>query len=144
MAELRRNIKYINKDFNNLRDRLIEYTKTYFPNTYNDFTPSAAGMLFIEMAAYVGDVLSFYIDNQIQETYIQRAKQTPNVLNLAYLLGYRPKVTTAATVDIDFFQQLPAKTVGGNIVPDFDYALTIPTNTSVTSTINNIEFLIQG
>lgn len=143
MAELRRNIQYINKDFNALRNKLIEYTKTYFPNTYNDFTPSSAGMLFMEMAAYVGDVLSFYIDNQIQETYIQRAKQTPNVLNLAYLLGYRPKVTTAATVDIDFYQQVPAKTVGGTVVPDFDYALTIPTNTSVTSTVNNIEFLIQ-
>ncbi len=143
MAELKRNIQYINKDFNALRNRLIEYTRTYFPNTFNDFTPSSAGMLFVEMAAYVGDVLSFYIDNQIQETYIQRAKQTPNVLNLAYLLGYKPKVTTAATVNIDFFQQVPAKTVGDTVVPDFDYALIIPSNTSVTSTVNNVEFLIQ-
>ena len=142
MAELKRDIKYINKDFNSLRSRLIEYTKTYFPDTFNDFSPSSTGMLFMEMAAYVGDVLSFYIDNQIQETYIQRARQTSNIFNLAYLLGYRPKVTSAATVDVEFFQQLPAKTVSGEKVPDYDYALLIPENTTVSST-NNQSFIIE-
>ena len=142
MAELKRDIRYINKDFNSLRDSLIDYTKTYFPNTFNDFSPASTGMLFMEMAAYVGDVLSFYIDNQIQETYIQRARQTSNIFNLAYLLGYRPKVTTAATVNVDFFQQLPAKTVSGEKVPDYDYALFIPENTTV-STVNNQNFIIE-
>ena len=144
MAELKRDIKYINKDFNSLRNRLIEYTKTYFPNTFNDFSPSSTGMLFIEMAAYVGDVLSFYIDNQIQETYIQRARQTSNIFNLAYLLGYRPKVTTAASVNIEFFQQLPAKTVAGEKVPDYSYALNIPENTTVSVNNNSsIQFIIE-
>ena len=144
MAELKRDIKYINKDFNSLRNRLIEYTKTYFPNTFNDFSPSSTGMLFMEMAAYVGDVLSFYIDNQIQETYIQRARQTSNVFNLAYLLGYRPKVTTASSVNIEFFQQLPAKTVAGEKVPDYSYALNIPENTTVSVNNNSsIQFIIE-
>ena len=144
MAELKRDIKYINKDFNSLRSRLIEYTKTYFPNTFNDFSPSSTGMLFMEMAAYVGDVLSFYIDNQIQETYIQRARQTSNIFNLAYLLGYRPKVTTAASVNIEFFQQLPAKTVAGEKVPDYSYALNIPENTTVSVNNNSsIQFIIE-
>tara|TARA_B100000963_G_scaffold358702_1_gene383984 strand:- start:2766 stop:4625 length:1860 start_codon:yes stop_codon:yes gene_type:complete len=142
MAELQREIKYINKDFNSLRNNLIEYTKTYFPNTFNDFSPSSTGMLFIEMASYVGDVLSFYIDNQIQETFIQRAKQTSNVFDLAYLLGYRPKVTTASTVEVDFFQQLPAKTVSGEKVPDYDYALFIPENTTLLSD-DSINFIIE-
>ena len=142
MAELKRNIKYLNKDFSSFRNKLIEYSKTYFPNTYNDFTPSSVGMLFMEMSSYVGDVLSFYLDNQIQETFIQNARQTPNVLNLAYLLGYKPKVTTASSVNIDFYQQLPAIDQGGVKVPDFDYALKIPKNTSVKA-VNNINFIIQ-
>jgi hypothetical protein len=101
-------------------------------------------MLFMEMAAYVGDVLSFYIDNQIQETYIQRARQTSNIFNLAYLLGYRPKVTTAASVNIEFFQQLPAKTVAGEKVPDYSYALNIPENTTVSVNNNSsIQFIIE-
>ena len=133
MSNLNRDIKYINKDFTGLKNRLVEFTKTYYPDTFNDFSDSSTGALFIEMAAYVGDVLSFYIDNQIQETFIQRARQINNLFDLAYLLGYRPKVTTAATVDIDFFQQVPAKIVGSERVPDYSYAVTVPENTIVTN-----------
>jgi hypothetical protein len=144
MADLKRDIRYINRNFNDFRNALIEYTKTYFPNTYNDFTETSTGMLFMEMSAYVGDVLSFYLDNQIQETFIQYARQTENLFNLSYLLGYVPKVTTAASVDIDFYQQLPAKLSSNTTVPDFDYCLKIPENTQISANNNsNIKFLIQ-
>tara|TARA_R110001592_G_scaffold59673_4_gene181184 strand:+ start:322 stop:2181 length:1860 start_codon:yes stop_codon:yes gene_type:complete len=143
MADLKRDIKYIDRDFNDFRSTLIEYSKTYFPNTYNDFSNTSTGMLFMEMASYVGDVLSFYLDNQIQETFIQYARQTQNLFNLSYMLGYTPKVTTAASVDIDFFQTLPAKTSGSSQVPDFDYCLQIPPNTSITSNNTSVEFLIE-
>jgi len=142
MANTNKDIKYINRDFSNLRQRLIEFTQTYFPNTYNDFTPASPGMLFIEQSAYVGDVLSFYLDNQFQETFVQYAQQTNNVFELAYMFGYKPKLSTAAQVVIDIYQQLPSKLVGGNYVPDYDYALIINENTTVNS-INNNEFLIQ-
>jgi len=142
MATVNRDIKYINRDFSDFRQRLIEYTKTYFPNTYNDFSPASPGMLFMEQAAYVGDVLSFYLDNQFQENFIQYAQQTNNVYELAYMFGYKPKVSTAAQVTIDFYQQLPAKNVGGIIVPDYDYALTIKENTAITST-TGISFVIE-
>ena len=52
------------------------------------FHNDSTGMLFIEMAAYVGDVLSFYLDNQIQETFIQYARQESNLFDLAYMLGF--------------------------------------------------------
>ena len=137
---VKRDIKYLNRDFNDFRNRLIEFSKTYFPTSYNDFTPSSPGMMFMEMSAYVGDVLSFYLDNQIQETFIQYARQTNNLYELAYLLGYRPKVTTAATVQLDFYQQLPANAG----VPDFDYALQIGENAVIQSAANpNIFFLTQ-
>ena len=134
MAIVNRDIKYINRDFSSFRQRLIEYTKTYFPDTYNDFSPTSPGMLFMEQAAYVGDVLSFYLDNQFQENFIQYAQQTNNVYELAYMFGYKPKISTAAQATIDFYQQLPAKNVGGEIVPDYDYALTVGENTIITST----------
>ena len=87
---IRRDIKYIDRDFTSLRNSLINYTKTYFPNTYNDFTPASPGMMFMEMAAYVGDVLSFYVDNQFQETFIQYSRQTQNLYDLAYIFFKRP------------------------------------------------------
>jgi hypothetical protein len=142
MANTNRDIKYINRDFSDFRQRLIEYAQTYFPNTYNDFSPASPGMMFMEQAAYVGDVLSFYLDNQLQETFIQYAQQNNNVYELAYMFGYKPKISTAAQVTVDLYQQLPAKTVGGEIVPDYDYALTILENSTVSSQ-NGTTFLIQ-
>ena len=135
---IRRNIQYLNKDFTELRASLINYARTYFPTTYNDFSPSSPGMMFMEMAAYVGDVLSFYLDNQIQENYLQYARQTNNLYELAYMFGYKPNVTQVATVDIDFYQQVPA--VGGTS-PDFSYTLSVPANSVVSSP--NTSFVIQ-
>jgi len=142
MATVNRDIKYINRDFSNFRSRLIEYTQTYFPQTYNDFSPASPGMMFIEQAAYVGDVLSFYLDNQFQETFMQYAQQTNNVFELAYMFGYKPKTTGAAQATITFYQQVPSKLSGSEYVPDFDYALTINENSTISSP-NSINFLIQ-
>jgi hypothetical protein len=142
MANTNRDIKYINRDFSDFRQRLIEYTKTYFPDTYNDFSPSSPGMLFMEQASYIGDVLSFYLDNQFQENFIQYAQQTNNIYELSYMFGYKPKLTSAAQVSIDFFQQLPAKTVSGSVIPDYDYALSIEGNTTISSQSGQ-SFIIQ-
>jgi hypothetical protein len=141
---IKRDIKYVNKDFSTLRASLIDYAKTYFPTTYNDFSPSSPGMMFMEMAAYVGDVMSFYLDNQIQETYLQYARQTDNLFELAYMFGYKPNVTGVATTTIDFYQQVPSKLSGSAYIPDFDYTLLIAENAIVSSTANNeVKFLVQ-
>ncbi len=132
---IKRDIQYINKDFTQYRAQLINYSQTYFPTTYTDFSETSPGMMFIEQAAYVGDVLSFYIDNQVQETYLQYARQDSNLYDLAYMYGYKPKVTGLSTVDLDFYQQVPAKTTGSNneTVPDYDYALYVPENTVIST-----------
>jgi hypothetical protein len=141
---IKRDIKYLNKDFSTLRASLIDYAKTYFPTTYNDFSPASPGMMFMEMAAYVGDVMSFYLDNQIQETYLQYARQTDNLFELAYMFGYKPNVSGVATTTIDFYQQVPAKASGTDTIPDFDYALLIAENAVVSSTSNSeVKFLVQ-
>ena len=144
MADLKRDIRYTDRDFNSIRNQLIQYSKTYFPDTFNDFTESSTGMLFIEMAAYVGDVMSLYLDNQVQETYIQKARQNQNLYALAYSLGYTPKITTAASTIIDYFQQVPAIVENGVAVPDYNYSLLIPENTQITSVQNtNIQFITE-
>ena len=137
-----KNISYLNKDFNDFRNSLINYAKTYFPNTYNDFSPASPGMMFMEMSSYVGDILSFYLDNQFQENLLLYAKEKENVMALAYTLGYRPKASYASSTDIDIYQLLPAKSSGGNLVPNYTYALVFPENTAVKSTSTNSTFLI--
>lgn len=123
-----REIKYVNRDFTDFRNQLIEYTKNYFPNTYNDFTPASPGMMFMEMAAYVGDVLSFYQDMQLQETYLQYAKNPANLYTLAYMMGYRPKVTTVAEVDLEVSHLVNALPNGQ---PDWSQALQVSSGVQV-------------
>jgi len=142
MATSKKDIKYINRDFTDFKTRLVEFTRTYFPNTYTDFSPTSPGMMFMEQAAYVGDVLSFYLDNQFQEVFTQYAQQTNNVYEIAYMFGYKPNVSTAAQTVIDFYQQVPSKFVGGEYVPDYDYALTVNENATVISQ-NGTSFIIQ-
>ncbi len=95
-----RDIKYLNKDFSAFRDNLIEYAKTYFPKTYSDFNESSPGMMFIEMASYLGDVLSYYTDDSLKESMMLYAEDKSNVIALAQYLGYKPKVTSPALVKL--------------------------------------------
>jgi len=130
---IRRDINYINKDFTEYRSQLINYSQTYFPTTYTDFSETSPGMMFIEQAAYVGDVLSFYLDNQIQENYVQYARQNDNLFQLSYMYGYKPKVTSLSTTEVDFFQIVPSKVSASQYVPDYDYALYVNANTKVST-----------
>lgn len=141
MAETR-DIKYINRNFDDFKSQLVEYAKAYFPDAYNDFSPTSPGMLFIEMAAYVGDVLSFYQDNQLQETFLQHAKNPGNLYALAYMMGYRPKVVNVAEVELEVSQLVDA--IGTEYKPDFDQAISISENSTVKSTAQGQQvFLLQ-
>ena len=115
-------VNYLNKDFNDFKGNLIEFAKQYFPNTYNDFNEASPGMMFVEMASYVGDVLSYYIDSQFRESMLAYAEEKRNVYNIAQSFGYKPKTTSAATVVLDVFQTVPAL----NNKPDTRYSLNIP------------------
>tara|TARA_R110001592_G_scaffold26903_5_gene100255 strand:- start:14652 stop:16523 length:1872 start_codon:yes stop_codon:yes gene_type:complete len=151
MVVQNKNISYINKDFNDIRAQLINFSQTYFPNTYTDFSLASPGMMFIEQASYVSDVLSFYLDNQIQETYLQYARNFDNLYDLAYMFSYKPKATGLAVVDVDFYQQIPSKVEGSETVPDFDFTVIIAENTTVSSrggasfvTQDSIDFSISS
>ena len=128
----KRNINYLNKDFADFRQQLIDYSKTYFPTSYTDFSETSPGMMFMEQTAYVGDVLGFYIDNQVQENFIQYARQTTSLFDLAYMFGYKPKVTGLASTDITFYQLVPSVLSASVYIPDYDYTLLIPENTTVS------------
>ena len=141
MNQSKKEVSYLNKDFSEFRSNLIEFAKTYFPNTYNDFNEASPGTMIIEMAAYIGDVLSFYTDDQLKETMLAYATDRTNVLALASNIGYKPKNKIAATTKLDIFQLLPAKTDGnGQPVPDWDYALTVPAGMTVKADNTEIEF----
>lgn len=137
-----KNIKYLNKNFNQYKKSLIEFAKSYFPDVYNDFNESSPGMMFIEMASYIGDVLSYYIDKQHKESLLPYAQNPKNIYNIANVLGYNPhNVKSSITEDLDVFQIVPAKGTGDNASPDYSYAMNIDAGMAIRSENNsNIEF----
>lgn len=137
---LKKDIKYINKDFSSFRQTLIEFAKSYFPNTYNDFNETSPGMMFIEMASYVGDVLSYYTDNQLKEGFLSYSQERSNLLQLAQERGYRPKNTVPAIVELDVYQLLPAIKSGSTYLPDWNYSLSINSEMIVKDQNSNIQF----
>jgi hypothetical protein len=143
---IRKDVKYLNKDFASFRNSLIEFAKTYFPNTYNDFNEADPGMMFIEMASYVGDTLSYYMDEQFKESMLAFAEEKKTIYEIAQGYGYKPRQASAASVMLDVFQTIPSDpntVVNGKRQPNEDYCMTIPAGMLVTST-NGTVFRTTG
>jgi hypothetical protein len=152
--ETKKDISYIGKDFGQFKQNLIDFSRQYFPTTYTDFSPASPGMLFLEMAAYVGDVLSFYSDINLKESFLEQAVETANIYDLSKALGYKPKTATPARVELDVYQLVPASGSGNNVAPDYNYALSIRpgmrvrpgvgTSTAVFRTLDSVNFAFSS
>ena len=118
----KKKIQYIGRDFGSIRQNLIEFAKSYYPTAYNDFNESSPGMMFIEMASYVGDMLSYYIDNQYRETLLHSAEEKKNIFKIAQSFGYKPKLSSPATAICDISVEVPAILQSNTYVPDLNYA----------------------
>ena len=135
-----RDIKYLNKDFSNFRNDLVNYAKNYFPDIYNDFNESSPGMMFIEMSAYVGDVLSYYVDAQLKESLLVHAEERTNIIDIARALGYTTKPVVPAIVNMSMYQVVPVD--AATMQPDFRYAMEILSGIEVKTKTNEI-FMTQ-
>ena len=140
---VKKDVSYLGRDFSDIRQNLIEFAKTYFPNSYNDFNEASPGMMFIEMAAYVGDVLNYYVDNQFRETMLQHAEEKKNILAIAQSYGYKPNLATPSTVELTVEVDVPATTTGTGASavskPDLTFAGVLEANSSVLAG-NGVEF----
>ena len=134
--KIKKDVSLVGRDFGDIRKNLIDFSKNYFPQTYNDFNESSPGMMFMEMASYVGDVLSYYTDVQLKESILEQAQEKSNVFNIAQTFGYSPKLNVPATTILTVYQLLPAVGSGDNVKPNWDYALTLKEGMIVGSTLN--------
>ena len=135
-------IRYYGRNFTDLKQSLVEFAKVYYPNSYTDFNEASPGMMFIEMAAYVGDVLNYYIDSQLKESLLLNASERKNVLAIAAAMGYRAKLAIPSVVDLDVYQLLPASGSGVSAAPDMRYALKVEPNMQVVGA-DNINFIVS-
>ena len=143
------NVNYLNKDFSSLKESLMNYAKSYFPDTYQDFNETSPGMMLLEMNAYVGDVLSFYIDQQYKEMLLPLATERRNVINMAKMFGYKVKPIIPSYVTLTFTSEVTASTDrskidysnGGIFNPGIEIE-SISNSNIVFTTLEHIDFQI--
>lgn len=138
-----KDIKYLDRDFDTLKTGLIEFAKNYYPDSYNDFNEASPGSLFLDMAAYVGDVLSYYIDSQFKESLILQANEKRNLLSIANAFGYKPKLSIPSQVNLDVLQLVPASGSGTNAAPNYNYALKIQPQMECSAPREGVTFFTQ-
>jgi hypothetical protein len=146
------NVNYLNKDFGALKQSLMNYAKSYFPNTYRDFNETSPGMMLLEMNAYVGDVLSFYVDQQYRELLLPLAEERKNIITMAKMFGYKVKPIVPSYVDLTFTSEVDAldanrSKVDYSTAGIFDAGIEIVSNTNsdiIFSTLEPIDFRISA
>ena len=139
MPTYKKDISYLGRDFAGLRSNLIEFAKTYFPNTYKDFNESAPGTMFLESVAYVGDVLGYYIDATFKESLLPYAEEKNQVYNIAQFMGYTPRLISPSMATVTFSQEVPAMT-DDPTQPDYDYALNVKATTRLFAPNFGVEY----
>ena len=122
-----REINYLSKDFDSIKADLIDYTRRHFPNDFRDFNDASGGMAILDMIAYVGDILSFSVDRQVNEAYINRAVEPKNIVSLAQNFGYTPKNTTPAITNLSISATLQ-ESVSGDCLFVLKKGATVVTN----------------
>ena len=146
------NVNYLNKDFSALKSSLMNYAKSYFPNTYRDFNETSPGMMLLEMNAYVGDVLSFYIDQQYREMLLPLAEERRNIITMAKMFGYKVKPIVPSYVDLTFTSNVNASSGDASKVDysnggifDAGIEITSDSNSDVIfTTLEPIDFRISS
>ena len=145
------NVNYTSKDFSTIKADLIEYTKSYFPDTYKDFNETSPGMMLIELSSYVGDVLSYYIDYNYKENLLSTATEKRNVRRLSEFLGYKAPNKTPSVVKLKVTTTIDANTDGtpnyGQAPSSIDSGLQIASNVdaqTIFETTGEIDFTSSG
>jgi hypothetical protein len=108
---------FYGRDFNSMRSDLLSYAKTYFPESIQDFSDASVGGLFLDMAAHVGDVMSYYLDHQFNELDINTAVQTKNIEKLLKTAGIKNRSSSPSIVEVDFYITVPSSVdINDNVV----------------------------
>jgi hypothetical protein len=102
----------LNKDYSDFKKSLVEFTKFYFSDTYQDFSDASPGSIFLDLSSYIGDVLSYYTDHSFKESLLAHAEEKENIVSLAQGFGYKPRLVTPAFCTVSMSALIPADSEG--------------------------------
>ena len=129
---------YTSRDFVSIKQSLIKHVKSYFPQVYKDFNETSPGMMLVEMSAYVGDVLNYYIDDSFKEMMLPLSEDRRNIINLSKVTGYKPRPIVPSYVDLTFTLVVDADTSDlNNIIPNASQRITLDKGAVIVSSTNS-------
>jgi len=135
----KKKINYTSKDFDSIKSDLLDHARRYYPDNYNDFNNSSFGSMMFDAVAYVGDIMSFYLDYQVNESFLETALDPENVRRISKRYGYKHLGAPTAYGTATFYVIVPAASSG--LGPDLNYVPIIKTGTEMKST-SGISFLL--
>jgi hypothetical protein len=135
----KRPISYTSRDFESIKEALVNHAKRYYPDTFKDFNDASFGALLLDSVSYIGDQLSFYLDYQTNESFLDSALERKNIERLSRQLGYRETGAKSSTGTVAFFVLVPVSANG--TTPDLDYFPILKKNTEIVSG-NGTSFLL--
>jgi hypothetical protein len=112
-------VKYTSRDFNSIKNELVEYSKRYYPNSFSDFNEASFGSLMLDTVSYAGDVLSFYLDYQFNESFLNTASEFDNILKISKQLGYKYGPRSTAYGELTMYIAVPVNETSTG--PNIDY-----------------------
>ena len=124
-------IRYTSRSFNTIKEDLVNYVKRYYPDTYKDFNQASFGSLVMDTVAYTGDILSFYLDYQTNESFLDTANEYNNVIKLTRQMGYKYRGRSSTHGYVSFFILVPADSTG--LGPDTRYVPVLKRRTELAS-----------
>jgi hypothetical protein len=142
-------INYTSRDFESIRRDLEDFAKRYYPNTYKDFNRASFGSLMLDTVSYVGDILSFYLDYQMNETFLDSAVEYDNVVKLARQLGYKLQTSPSSYGRLTFFVEVPASPLGlgpeATLIPVLQAGSTFSsTGGGFYTLLGDVDFSLEG
>tara|TARA_Y100000114_G_scaffold31134_2_gene26747 strand:+ start:5906 stop:7705 length:1800 start_codon:yes stop_codon:yes gene_type:complete len=112
-------IKYTSREFESIKEDLVQYAKRYYPNAYRDFSEASFGSLVLDTVAYSGDILSYYLDYHVNESFLDTSLEFENVRKHARAMGYKFAGTPSSYGIVSLFILCPANSEG--TAPDDSY-----------------------
>ena len=112
-------IDYTSRDFQSIRADLLSYVKRYYSDIYKDFNEASFGSLMVDTVAYVGDILSFYLDYNVNESFLDTALEYDNVVRHARQMGYKFSGTPLTHGQCTFYAMIPSE--DNSTLPDRRY-----------------------
>ena len=140
MSRKKSPINFTSREYDSIRSELVKHAKRYYPDSFRDFSEASFGALMLDSVAYIGDQLSFYLDYQANESFLDTATEYNNIIKIARQMGYKFRGRPSSSGEATFYILVPANSLG--LGPDSRYMPVLKKGSEFVST-SGVPFILN-